>query len=76
MNRVYTRKGRVLRTMYIEDEPRTRRQKLADRMHYWEQVRENAIPGGKVEKWAEQRIEQLRRAIREIDEHDLKEGAT
>lgn len=68
MGIAYTLKGKRLCEVSLEtiEEQKAR---LRNRIQYWKDVKKAAmIPGGKVERWADERIELLERTIREIEE--------
>lgn len=44
-----------------------RKKRIRDRIHYWQQVKGAAIPGGKVEQMADKRIRMLENVIIEMD---------
>ena len=63
MNDVYTRKGKVLRTIYVEGPPLPRIERMKNELWYWKNVKQSAIPGGRVEAFADRQIERYEKAI-------------
>ena len=63
MNDVYTRKGKVLRTIYVDGPPLPRIERMKNELHYWRNVKQSAIPGGRVEAFADRQIERYEKAI-------------
>ena len=72
MTTIYTKSGRPLSEIKMESAA-AYRQRMKDRIHYWELVLENAFEGGRVERFCIEQIARCKRGILAINELERKE---